>query len=75
LGVRLIGIEYGFFIQFILEQYSQINHVYYLDFSDQINQNRKFLVDMYGISKDVFFIPDNTIGFLMELLYELETKA
>jgi hypothetical protein len=74
MGLKLVGIECGLFIQLILEKFLGIDNPYYLKFSDRVNWNRKFLFDVYGLSEDVFLMPDSTIGFMMELLDEVKLK-
>lgn len=73
MGLKLIGIECALLSQLIQEQSGNRNSGY-LTFSDRVNWNRKFLVDAFGFSKDVFFIPEAIIGYMIELLKEIDLK-
>jgi hypothetical protein len=73
MGLKLIGIECALLSQLIQEK-SGNKDPGYLNFSDRVNWNRKFLVDAFGFSKDVFFIPEAIVGYMIELLKEIDFK-
>jgi len=73
-GFRLIGIECGLFVQLILTKFTDVDASRYPPFADRVSWNRKFLIDAYGLSEEVFAAPELVIGHMLEMLDEVERE-
>jgi hypothetical protein len=70
-GMRLVGIECGLFVQLVMTRFTDVDASGYPPFDERIAWNRKFLIDAYGLSEDVFGAPELVLRHMLELLEEV----